>query len=448
MIASDDVILVTGATGFIGKEVVSRLLARGWRVRAMARNIASASPGANERLTVVRADMRDAESLIRAVRGTSAVVHLAAAKSDENDSDDVNVEGARRLVAACKAAGCARLINISTQSVKIHRKGTYARTKSEADRIFRDSRLDVTTLLPSVVYGAAGSGVFDAILKFVRTLPLVPVLGDGKWICAPIHVSDVSSAIVACLESDGTTGKDYDLGGPDLLSFDDLIDRIGAAVGIRRRKVHIPFGLALLAARLLSIFPKPPATISNVLGSNQDTGIDISSARRDFRFAPMNLSAGLALMFAPSPPPGRAGIGHAIEAQQDQALAVDCQLITRYLLGCDPSPDLVVRYCEAWHHFNAAGQIVPDSEWHWTRRHPWALPFVDAAAAVLRPESAVRKQIFVMAALLEATTTHADFFLRQPAGRVGAVAAVMWQGLRCSAKLAIGIPLFLWSRRS
>src|SRR5579862_8368436 len=288
-------VLVTGAAGFIGKDAVAHLLQQGWRVKAMVRRPEAAAvlpPGEN--LEVVYADMRDVEALRAALQGVNAVVHLAAAKSDEKDSDAINVGGARNLVASCRATGCSRIINISTQSAKLRRKGIYGRTKGQADAIFHDSGLAVTTLMPSLVYGDATSGVFGTVLKFVEKLPVVPVLGDGKWISAPIYVGDVSEAVIACLERDHTIGKRYDLGGPDQVSFDELIDRLAAARGQHRRKLHVPLGVALLAARLaVMVLPNPPITVSNVLGSNQDTDIDIGPARQDWDFNPMDLATGL-----------------------------------------------------------------------------------------------------------------------------------------------------------
>ena len=448
MISSDDVILVTGAHGFIGSDVVARILRQGGRVRAMHRRSAIANPVQHERLQVVHADMRDADSIVEAVRNVAAVIHLAAAKADERDSEDVNVGGARRLVAACRAAGCRRVINVSTQSVKIGRKGTYARTKSEADRVFRESGLDVTSLLPSVVYGGRGSGVFATILKFVRKLPVVPVLGDGKWVSAPVHVSDVSQAIISCLKTDETIGRTYDIGGPDLIGFDDLIDRIQQSIGVHRPRVHVPFELALFGARLLALLPHPPVSVSNVLGSNQDTHLDTGPARRDFGFNPMSLAVGLQQALA-AEAAGDPAVSRSPVKQEasDVELAHDCRLITRYLLDCDPTPELVARYRDAWRQFSSIGEISLDPQWRWLRRHSWALAFVDAAAALLRPDAAVRKQVFVMTALLETTPDHAEFFLESPGGLAGSIVELTVQGVRTVVKVMIGIPLLFWSRR-
>jgi nucleoside-diphosphate-sugar epimerase len=294
----DRYVLVTGAGGFIGKPVVERLLQRGWPVKAMVRAPGASPFAPHAQLRVVSADVRDAAALTAAMKDVAVVVHLAAAMADEKWSEEVNVGGAEKLVSACKAAGCTRVINISSQAAKIPRKGTYARTKSEADRMFTNSGLDVTTLMPSVVYGEERKGVFGAVAKFVQKLPIVPVLGDGQWICAPVYIEDVAEAICRCIERDATIGKSYDLGGPNEITFDQLIDGISAKLGLKRRKFHIPFGVALLAARILaSLLPRPPITVSNILGSNQNTPMDIGPAQRDLGFDPIDFETGMKKIF-------------------------------------------------------------------------------------------------------------------------------------------------------
>jgi nucleoside-diphosphate-sugar epimerase len=432
---SPSTVLVTGANGFIGKVVISHLLERRWRAKAMMR---SPRPFPAE---VIIADMRDEASLRIAMKDVSVVIHLAAAKSDEPDSEDVNVDGARRLVAACRAAGCRRVINISTQSAKIQRKGTYGRTKSGADEVLHGSELDVTTLMPSIVYGEEKSGVFGTILGSIQRWPVIPVLGNGQWLSAPIYVGDVAQAIIACIEHDNTIGKRYDLGGPEQIRFDDLLDKLADSIGLKRSKFHIPFEIGLFAVRVLSsLVPKAPITASNVLGSNQNTDIDIGPARRDFGFNPLGLDTGFRLVLSND------RVSHrAVKSAADrEELALDSCILARYLLDVEPPRELQYRYAAAC--LKLLGDQV-DAEWRFVQRHTWALPFIDAGAGLLRPSSGVRKRVFLMAAILEATPLYADFFLA-PLPRVPQlVFSMALQGFCCMAKAAVGMFLFMLARR-
>ena len=222
-------------------------------------------------------------------------------------------------------------------------------------------------------------------------------LGDGRWISAPVYVGDVAEAILACLEHDKTIGQRYDLGGPDQLSFDDFIDRICAAQSIRRPKLHIPFGLSLLAARVATrLLPKPAITISNVLGSNQNTHIDIGPARRDFGFQPMDFQSGLARVLG------------AVTAE-DRILATESTTIARYLIGRAPSLELQHRYAAACRVRLREGA---DVELEFARRHPYSWPFLECRHRAAPPYSGVRERVFLMAAVLEASPEHAEFFLK------------------------------------
>jgi NADH dehydrogenase len=443
--AGDGPILVTGAGGFIGRAVVARLAAHGYQVRAMQRPGARPAFDVSESIEIVRADMRDAAALQTAVRGCSAVVHLAAAKSDESDSEEINVGGARLLVRACESTHCHRLINVSTQSTKIARKGTYARTKLAADRVFMASTLQVTTLLPSVVYGESGEGVFGTVLGFVRKAPWILVLGDGSWASAPVYVGDVCSAVVASLATPATIGRAYDIGGPDSVTFDELIDRLGAAVGRRPHKLHVPFSLALCLAQVLSRLPRAPITVSNVLGSNQDTHIDIAAARRDFDFDPIGLDVGLQRVIGS--PAESVRSDPSVVPEDDPQWAGDCQLICRYLIDRDATSDVVERYRMAMRLKFSAAQLA-DAPWRWVRRHPRTLPLLDAAAALLEPTSPLRRRVYLMMAILETVPAHADQFLPRPRGTGALIVEVGWSVACAAIKALVGLPLLAWARRS
>ncbi|MDM0113748.1 NAD-dependent epimerase/dehydratase family protein [Variovorax sp. J22R133] len=421
-------VLVTGATGFIGRHTVAALQSSGYRVRALVRRPGQwAMPG----VEMFHGHMSDAAALRAACEGCAAVIHLAAQTRDAPDIDEVNIGGARRLVEACLASGCRRAIVVSTQSAKIFRQGDYARTKAAADAMFLASGLDVTVMRPSVVYGTADDGIFGTLRRVVAAHRAVPVLGDGRWRSAPVHVDDVAKALVRALDAPASIGQVYDLGGPGQCSFDELLDRIAVAQGLPAPiKLHVPLPVSLAMASLLArLMKSPPITRSNVLGSNQDTQIDIGPAQRDLDFAPLNLEDGFARLFP---------------AQDDsQVLAQEARVLARYLVGANPSPEVVQRYVDAHRQLLLA---QPDKVTAFARRHPSCLGLLDAAAATRGTAAPLRRRVLLMATVLEATPEHARRFLPAPRSPLATVAAIAWHGTRATLMALLGMPLYLWLR--
>ena len=451
-------VTVRGAAGFIGRFVVAELLQQGWRVRAFVRPSEENPFLEQPDVEVLRGDIRDPAAVARALTGAAAAVNLAGAKSDEPDSEAVNVGGARHLVAAARAHGGVRILHFSTQAVKLARPGLYARTKLAADRVFETSGLPVTILRPSIVYGPGRSGVFSTMQRAVERLPIVPVLGDGRWVSAPVHVADVARAVTACLATPPTIGRCYDLAGPDSLSLDALLDRIA---GRRVRKLHLPFGVALLLARIaVRVLPRAPLSVSNVLGSNQPLPIDLAPARRDFGFNPMSLDAGLRTvaeggsLLASDSSDHRQSTNHRLQAgsylqsspnlsASDASLDDEARWFARYLLRVDADPDLRQRYAAA---VRVRFAEAIDGDLAFVRRHRWSLPCVDAVTAVIRPRSQVRQRLLLMAALLETSPQHAEFFLAPPPSRPALLLGLGARALTSAAKLAAGAVLLPFIR--
>jgi NADH dehydrogenase len=290
-------VLITGASGFIGQALCRYLHSKGYQVRALTRaSSAWMEPKGIERVV---GDMQDLESLRAATAGVDWVAHLAAAKSDEADSDKTNVLGARNLVDACRSNGVGFIVNVSTQSAKLQLKGRYALTKHEADEAFRGSGFPVTTLRSSLVYGDLTGGVFGSLVKFAQW-PVVPVMGAGTAPHWPIHVEDLGRAIEIAALRPKTRGQIYEVGGPDRASTNQLLDYISERSGRRSTRLHVPIWLGLLLAKVFSILPRPPFTRSNVLGSNEHVSMDVERFFRDFEFTPRPLAQGLKQLFEAS----------------------------------------------------------------------------------------------------------------------------------------------------
>ncbi|MEO5988432.1 MAG: Gfo/Idh/MocA family oxidoreductase [Candidatus Eisenbacteria bacterium] len=311
-------ILVTGAGGFIGIRLVQRLLRDGHEVVAFVRTIRGELKLPRPGLKVVRGDMTDTGSLDEAVAGCEVIVHLANATAitDWAKARAINVEGTRQLLQAARRAGVRRMVFTSTLSALREQRGPYGQTKLEAEVLVRESGLPFVILRPSLVYGAHGIGLVANLAAYLRGLPAVPVIGDGRIELDPIHLNDVNEIIVQCLTRDDVLGKAYDLLGPDRVTFNEFLARLSAEIGVKKPLVHLPGGPMLFAARIASKFlANPPITEDNVLGLTSPAQVDRESAVRDFKIARTSLDQGLRdVLMEPQPgeegaiAPGRVGV--------------------------------------------------------------------------------------------------------------------------------------------
>ncbi len=297
-------ILVTGASGFLGSAIANRAKRRGLAVRGMIR------PGSpRHRLQLAPGDlaigeMENPESLAAAVEGVGAVIHCAASTSvsrpDLAASRRVNVEGLARLIEACQRAGTRRFVLISSQSADPRNPSVYGRTKYEAERRLRESSLEWTILRPALIYGPGDAAVFGKVVEFTRKFPVVPVLGSGRQRQRPVHVDEVAWAALRCLETPASIGKRYDLGGAEFLEFNDMLRELLRAQGLRKPLVHLPLWLCMALARILErVSSNPPVTVDNVLGVQLDAEVDNAPAERDLGFRPRSFRDAVGELFAP-----------------------------------------------------------------------------------------------------------------------------------------------------
>jgi NADH dehydrogenase len=288
-------VLVTGGTGFVGSALIPRLVTAGYAPRLLVRKPLSTAPVPP--VEVVVGDVTDARYVADILGSATAVIHLAAATSagrlDPGVAYRLNVGAASALVEACRRSG-ARIIVISTQHVYLPAPGLYGRTKRMADRIFLESGVPLTILRPSLVYGPGTRGVFVRLATLVRKLPVIPVIGSGQWRLRPLFLDDLVGVILDVLARPELAGRMYDVGGPDLVTYDELLSAICASMGRRCRTVHLPLGLSFaLAWTLERILPTPPLTTDNVRGAVGDAHCDPRALERDLRPRLTPLAEGL-----------------------------------------------------------------------------------------------------------------------------------------------------------
>jgi uncharacterized protein YbjT (DUF2867 family) len=254
-------ILVTGGTGFVGGHVVHALRAAGEEVRALVRDPRKAKRLEAWGVTLVEGDVTDSASLRRAVAGCDTIVHLVALRQGRKDRfQRVMVDGTRGLLAAAKDAGLGRFIHMSALGVSESTKDLvpYYRAKWDTEQLVKGSGLPYVIFRPSFVFAGDG-GILPTFLKLARFTPVTPIIGSGRQRIQPIWADDVAAYFVRVVHLESATGKTFELGGPDAVSWNEFWRRLKRVRRMRRPSVHVPIPLmrvnALVTERLPGDIP-------------------------------------------------------------------------------------------------------------------------------------------------------------------------------------------------
>ena len=272
--ATRSVAAVFGGNGFIGRHVVQRLAARGHVVRVIGRHPAKAKDlmvtGAVGQVNGLYASFSNPATVARAVEGADLVVNLIGilSESRKGDFDRVQSEGPGQIARNCASAGAHRLVQISAIGADAAGESDYARTKALGEQSARDAFPSATVLRPSIVFGAEDK-FFNRFGAMAMYLPVMPVI-SGKTRFQPVYVGDVADAILAALERDDVAGNTYELGGPKIYAFRELLAWILHETKRRRPLIDIPAGLAELQARVGEFVPGKPFTRDQLLMLRRD----------------------------------------------------------------------------------------------------------------------------------------------------------------------------------
>jgi uncharacterized protein YbjT (DUF2867 family) len=286
-------ILVAGATGFIGPKIVHALRAEDRPVRVLARNPKDAETLARWGCEIVQGDMTDPASLRPAVEGCEAVIDLVAIISGKPEQfDRVMIQGTRDLVAAAKEAGASRFVLMSALGVSERSKDLtpYFHAKWDEEQAVQSSGLDYTIFRPSFVFGGDG-GSLPIYIRQVRWSPVVTVIGDGKRRLQPIWVDDVAAFFAKSLSMPDALNRTFELAGPDVVTWDDLYERIRRVLGKRRATIHMPYGLVRAGAAVVEKLPLdlPLSRDAVTMLEFEDNVTDIGPAVDAFDIRPITL---------------------------------------------------------------------------------------------------------------------------------------------------------------
>jgi len=255
------VILVTGGSGFVGGHVVHELRGRELPVRCLIRDPRKGAKLAAWGCELVEGDMTDPASLRRAVEGAETVVHLVAIRQGRREQfQRIMVDGTRDLLAAANDANVRRFVHMSALGTSEEAKDLvpYYGAKWEMEQLVRASGIAHVIFRPSFIFGRDG-GILPTFTKLARLTPVTPIIGSGEQRIQPIWADDVAKYFAEAVGRDDVVGRTFELGGPDIVSWNEFWSRLKGVRGIRRPSFHVPVGLmrvnALVTERLPGNIP-------------------------------------------------------------------------------------------------------------------------------------------------------------------------------------------------
>ncbi len=267
---ADRLVTVFGGSGFVGRYVVKRLAKQGWRVRVAVRRPQEAGflrpMGDVGQIAIVQANVRHKASVELAVHGAEAVVNLVGliAESGSQNFSLIQAQGAKRVAEAAKAAGVSRFVQLSAIGAAADAPSEYGRSKAAGEAGVKAAFPEAVILRPSLVFGPEDK-FFNRFANLARYSPVLPLIGGGANLVQPVYAGDVADAVVAAVNGTVTAAdKPYELGGPTVYSFRQLMELILKVTGRKAMLLPVPLGLAKLQAAAIGWMPGAPITVDQV----------------------------------------------------------------------------------------------------------------------------------------------------------------------------------------
>jgi uncharacterized protein YbjT (DUF2867 family) len=254
----NDLVTVFGASGFLGRHSVRALAKAGWRVRAVCRkpNLANylLPAGHVGQIQLIKGNINHDEDVAQAVAGAGAVANLTGVLYGHGAQgfEHIHVDAARRIARAARAAGAEAMVHLSAIGADTEAESAYARSKADGESALREEFAAAVIMRPSVVFGPEDR-FFNKFASLARFTPVLPLIGGGHTRLQPVYVADVAAAVVRALALPEAQGQTYELGGPKVSSFKELLQFILQETGRKRLLLPWPFFLASINAFFLQM---------------------------------------------------------------------------------------------------------------------------------------------------------------------------------------------------
>ena len=287
-------ILVTGATGFVGRHLCHALIAAGHEVRALVRDTSPLEVLPAGIHTAV-GDVVTGHGLGEACASCDTVIHLVSIIRETKTMtfDKVHVGGTAHLLAAATECGVARIVYMSALGTGRGIPTGYFETKLRAESLVQASGLEWAILRPSIILGK-GAGFAQALLGLMHRGPVIPVAGSGQTRMEPVDVGDLAATVCALLANGSHWRRISDIGGPEAVTFNDLLRFTAAQLGVRKPLAHIPLPLMFPLARMMALLPGEPSVTVDELTMLAHEALCDPNTLREFGVAPTPLAEALA----------------------------------------------------------------------------------------------------------------------------------------------------------
>jgi uncharacterized protein YbjT (DUF2867 family) len=288
-------IFIAGASGFVGGHLSDHLVRNGQRVKVLVRSAAAGEKFSSQGIETIPGDITKPETLAGILSSDDIVIHLVGIILEKGDAtfQKVHVKGTGNLVSEARRAGVRHFFYQSALGADGNSWSEYLKTKAEAEEMVKESGLPYSIFRPSLIIGP-WDGFTKKILDMLKISPVLPVPGDGEARFQPLYIKDWLKCMDRVIEDPGAYRSVYELGGPQHLSYREIVELISGASGLKRPVFNIPMGLMRFGASVLGgVMSAPPVTMDQLRLLEQDNITDPDAVRKNFGFEPMRLKDAL-----------------------------------------------------------------------------------------------------------------------------------------------------------
>ncbi len=289
-------VFLTGATGYVGHELLKQLLLAGYEARCLVREGSAGKLPGGHGLEIVTGDVTDADSLQGKMVGCDVVINLVGIikeiPSQRVTFERLHYEASKNVIDAAVGDGVERFLQMSALGVRAEARACYHRTKYQAEEYLKQSRLAFTIFRPSIIFGSKDQSI-NMMSRIMKLSPVFPVIGNGKNKWQPVAVENVVQGFVAALNNPKAENKTYEVGGPQAMEYDQVLNVIADVLGKKIIKIHQPISLMKPIVAIMEKFTFSPLNLDQLIMLGEDNVCDEKPFFSDFGITPIGFKEGI-----------------------------------------------------------------------------------------------------------------------------------------------------------